>query len=141
VILLVGVDGSEHAARAVEWCARYAPLLDAEVVAVHAFDIPLYASPGVGYMPVAPLTDEDRGELHETVEREWCRALTDAGVRVRVVIEDGPAATVLMEAARRERADLVVTGRRGRGGFRELLLGSTSHQLSHHLDCPLVVVP
>lgn len=31
--------------------------------------------------------------------------------------------------------------RRGRGGFGKLLLGSTSHHLSHHLDRPLVIVP
>ena len=31
--------------------------------------------------------------------------------------------------------------RRGRGGFAELLLGSTSHQLTHHVDRPLVIVP
>ena len=41
----------------------------------------------------------------------------------------------------RRDADLVVTGKRGRGGFAELLLGSTSHVLSHHLDRPLVIVP
>jgi nucleotide-binding universal stress UspA family protein len=46
-----------------------------------------------------------------------------------------------MQAARSEGAELVVTGRHGRGGFAELVLGSTSHELSHHLDRPLVIVP
>ena len=46
-----------------------------------------------------------------------------------------------MQAAKTEKADLVVTGKRGRGGFAELILGSTSHVLSHHLDRPLVIVP
>jgi nucleotide-binding universal stress UspA family protein len=48
---------------------------------------------------------------------------------------------MLIEIARTEGAELVVTGRRGRGGFAELLLGSTSHQLTHHVDRPLVIVP
>jgi nucleotide-binding universal stress UspA family protein len=47
----------------------------------------------------------------------------------------------LMEVAHRENADLIVTGRRGRGGFAELLLGSTSHALTHHAALPIVIVP
>jgi nucleotide-binding universal stress UspA family protein len=38
-------------------------------------------------------------------------------------------------------ADMVVCGRRGRGGVAEMLLGSTSHELSHHVRVPLVIVP
>jgi nucleotide-binding universal stress UspA family protein len=57
------------------------------------------------------------------------------------LVVDGEPAPALMEAARTEGAALVVTGRRGHGGFKALLLGSTSHHLSHHLDRPLVIVP
>src|SRR4051794_533829 len=40
--IVVGVDGSDHSLRAVKWCAEYAQLLDAEVIAVHAIDMPVY---------------------------------------------------------------------------------------------------
>ncbi|HET9728767.1 MAG TPA: universal stress protein [Acidimicrobiia bacterium] len=139
--ILVGVDGSEASEKAVEWCAQYAPKLGAEVVVVHAIDIPVYAAPGVGYLPLPALSDDDRAQLTDTVRTVWCAALSSAGVKYRVEIVDGPPATVLIQAARAEDAALVVTGRRGRGGFAELLLGSTSHQLSHHLERPLVIVP
>ena len=139
--IVVGVDGSEHSARALAWCAKYAAALDADVVAVHAIEIPVFATPGVGYVPVPALNDRDREELAEVVRREWRAVLGDAAVPFRVVISDGSPAQVVIDVARKEDADLVVTGRRGRGGFAELLLGSTSHQLSHHLDRPLVIVP
>lgn len=139
--IVVAVDGSEHARRAVEWCARYAPALGAEVVAVHAVETPVYALPTMAYVAAPPLTDEDREALHRTIAQEWCGPLADAGVAFRVVTAEGPPAPVIIEVAQREDADLVVTGRRGRGGFAELVLGSTSHSLTHHLPRPLLIVP
>jgi nucleotide-binding universal stress UspA family protein len=143
--IIVGVDGSEPAQRAVAWCATYAGKLDAEVVALYALDFPVTTESGFGFAPIpvpipAP-TAAERAHLHEVIERDWCAALTTAGVKFRVVVAEGEAASAIIAAADHERADLVVTGRRGRGGFAELLLGSTSHHLSHHLDRPLVIVP
>jgi nucleotide-binding universal stress UspA family protein len=50
--IIVGVDGSAHSARAVQWCADHAAALDAEVVAVHALDVPMYIGAGVEYRGV-----------------------------------------------------------------------------------------
>jgi nucleotide-binding universal stress UspA family protein len=139
--IVVGVDGSEHSARAVAWCAQNAPALDAEVVAIHALETPVYAAPGMLSLPYPPLGQEQRDELRDVVSRDWCKALADAGVPYRALLVEGSPTIVLIDAARAENAALVVVGRRGRGGFAELVLGSTSHQLTHHLDRPLVIVP
>lgn len=139
--IVVGVDGSEHARRAVEWCAEHAAGFGAEVVAVHAIEMPVYAAPTMAYVPIPPMNDDDRRALQAVVHDEWCAALVEAHTPFRAVVTDGSPAVVLMETARAEDAMLVVTGRRGRGGFSELLLGSTSHSLTHHLDRPLVIVP
>jgi nucleotide-binding universal stress UspA family protein len=60
-------------------------------------------------------------------------------VRIERVLVSGSAADAILNAA--ERADAVVVGSRGVGGFRGLLLGSVSHQVAHHAACPVVVVP
>jgi nucleotide-binding universal stress UspA family protein len=63
-----------------------------------------------------------------------------AGVDVeRVVIDDRHPAEALVEAS--NDADLLVVGSRGRGGFKQLLLGSVSHAVVLHATCPVVVVP
>jgi nucleotide-binding universal stress UspA family protein len=139
--ILVGVDGSEHAGRAVEWCAAHATALHAEVLAVHVVDIPAYVTPHTVYFPAPVLSAEQREELRDLATREWCAPLGKANLPFRVVVVDGNPALALMQTAKIEHADLVVVGRRGRGGFAELVLGSTSHALIHHLDRPLVVVP
>jgi nucleotide-binding universal stress UspA family protein len=139
--IIVGVDGSPESARAVEWCAAHAASMDAEVVAVHSIELPIYAASGFGAVPLPIPTEPDREALREVVQSEWCAPMGNAKVRYRVVITEGAPAPAIMAIAEKEGADLVVSGRRGRGGFAELLLGSTSHQLSHHLDRPLVIVP
>jgi nucleotide-binding universal stress UspA family protein len=140
-VIVVGVDGSDSAKRAVEWCARYGAALDATVVAVHALEIPVPASPTLGYVPTPPIADEAQEELRELMRTDWCAALDRAGVPFHAVIVEGSPVPSIIEVAQAENADLVVTGRRGRGGFAELILGSTSHSLTHHLDRPLVIVP
>lgn len=124
-----------------EWCAAHAAALDAEVVAVHAVEFPVYAASGFGAVPLPVPSEPDREALRELIQNEWCAPMGNAKVRFRVVVTDGAPAPAIMEVAEKEGADLVVTGRRGRGGFAELLLGSTSHQLAHHVNRPLVIVP
>jgi len=137
--IIVGVDGSASSERAVRWCAEHAAGLDAEVIAVHVSATPIYV--GKNELPIAPPSAEQQDALRDQVRQDWCKALIDAGVPHRVFLMHGSPATALMRAAAEEDAGLVVTGKRGRGGFGELLLGSTSHQLSHHLDRPLTIVP
>ena len=140
--IVAGVDGSEPANRAVAWCAKLAGALDAEVVVVHAIDMPVYRSvAGLRLPELSSPSPEYRAELSEHVTNVWCAALATANVSYRVAVMDGDPAFAIMKAAKTEQADLVVTGRRGRGGFAELVLGSTSYTLTHHLDRPLVIVP
>ncbi len=115
--------------------------MEAEVVAVYSIDIPVYAGSPFGYVPRPVPSEPDRDELRDVIQREWCAPLSEANVPFRVVLSDGKPAPAIIAVAKKEAADLVVTGRRGRGGFAELLLGSTSHALSHHLERPLLIVP
>ena len=139
--VIVGVDGSASSSRAVEWCAAHAQALGAEVIAVHSIEMPVYAASGFGAVPLPAACEPDHEAIRELMQHEWCASLTAAEVPFTTVVADGSAAGSIIAVAEREHADLVITGRRGLGGFKELLLGSTSHELSHHLGCPLVIVP
>jgi nucleotide-binding universal stress UspA family protein len=137
--LVVGVDGSEAATRAVQWCAEHAAAFGAEVVVVHAVDFPVYAV--LGPYPIRGLTEQQRDDLRDVCTRDWCKPLADAGVKHRVELLEGPPAQSILQVAHDVDAQLIVTGRRGLGGFKEFVLGSTSHQLTHQADRPLVIVP
>ncbi len=134
--ILVGVDGSSNARRALEWAVLIGEQFDAEVVAVHA--IGLLAHLGEG--PPVP-SHSHLSEIKKVFESEWCAPLMASRVARRMLCMDGPPVMVLLDAAEREQAELIVVGSRGAGGFAELLLGSTSHQVAEHSRRPVLIVP
>ena len=143
--ILVGVDGSEGAERAVHWTAQLARDTGADVVAAHALSTPVFAdgfafAAGTDYEYWLRAWKELRSYTQQTMEQDWCQPLAEAGIVFRAVIADGgPEALIALTAS--VEADILVVGRRGRGGFAELVLGSFSHHLVHHCTRPVVVVP
>jgi nucleotide-binding universal stress UspA family protein len=131
--IVVGVDGSDEAKAALEWALDEAQLRGAEVKVINAY------FPDLSEVVVA---SHDRSATIEAEEllRKMVEPATAArpGIRVTTEAVEGRPAQVLIGAA--EGADLLVVGSRGRGGFRELLLGSVSQQCVHHAACPVLVV-
>ncbi len=130
--IVVGFDGSEHAAEAVRWALAFAG--DTAQVRV------------VAAVEVAPWVDEDlsRDRFGDEIEREE-QGINDAldlidpdGRAERSVVLQGPR-QALAEA--QEGADLVVVGTRGRGLITAGLVGSVSTWLLHDAALPVVVVP
>jgi len=136
--IVVGVDGSESAAAALKWAVRLAKGMGSQVTAVYAIDVPTYVPQPYG-TPIQ-FDDEWRAAMKADFENKWCKPLKVSGVRYRTVMEDGRAASVIAAVADRENADVVVIGRRGRGGVAELLLGSASHELVLHSKRPVLVI-
>lgn len=137
--IVVGLDGSDQALAALDWAVTLARPVGAEIVAVYAIPPPTYI--GYGYEMVPPSLDPEwRSEVTGEFEEKWCRALRESGLPHRMVVEDGRPATAIAQVADRVDADLVVVGRRGRGGIAELLLGSVSHELSHHCRRPVLLI-
>lgn len=139
--VVVGLDGSDGSRRALQWCIDHAGALDAEVVAVHTFSIPVMLVPERGMPELLVESDAVFREQIENELEQWCKPLRDAGTPHRSRIANGPAAKVLDDVATEEGAELIAVGRRGRGGFAELVLGSVSHQLSHHAHTPVLIIP
>lgn len=138
---MVGVDGSDHAFFALTWAARMAKGMGSEVIAVFAISPPVYLD--LGYASMSPPLEYDpqwRADIQKQFEQKWTEVLRESGVRYQTVTRDGRAASVLAQVADEASADIVLVGRRGRGGVRELLLGSVSHELVLHSKRPVLVI-
>ena len=133
--VVVGVDGSEPARRALLWAADEARRRQATLEIVHCWH------PRMG-LPLGPaVSSTDRASLeaaaHDVVAAAT-RAVEGRVPHTESIVVDAPAASTLLGAS--AGADLVVVGTRGHGGFAGLLLGSVSTQVLHHAQCPAVIV-
>jgi nucleotide-binding universal stress UspA family protein len=135
----VGVDGSEQAGAAIEFAFEEASLRHARLRVVHVWSHPASYGPGsmqpLVYDPQI-VAEEERRVLGESLA-VWREKYPDVEVVAEVV--HGRPVRILAGAS--ARADLLVVGTRGRGGFAGLLLGSVSHGLLHNAHAPLAVVP
>ena len=139
--IVVGIDGSAGSAAALSWATRLALATDAEVLAVHVIEPPRYNFSSIG-PPRTVLNEANwREAIRTELQATWCRPLVEAGAHHRVQVEEGRAGPCLAAIARRESADLIVTGRRGLTGMAELVLGSVSYYLTHHAPCPVAMMP
>jgi nucleotide-binding universal stress UspA family protein len=162
--IVVGVDASPNARRALVWAAAEARLRQAVLQVVHAYHAknlaaPVYfgsqhtydASVGAAGGPEPELSvsvhhreafeEAVRNQAHELLEAllgELGEAVSGVEVQ-QTVVEDRHPAEALVQLS--VDAELLVVGSRGRGGFSELLLGSVSHAAVLHAGCPVVVIP
>lgn len=132
--VLVGVDGSANAHRALAVAASIAQRFDLDLRVVHS----------VGLMSVIDgqhvPSEGHRDELDHLLRSAWCSGLSDTpGLRWSAELVDGSPAEVLTSVGADIAASFVVVGSRGVGG--EQVLGSTSHYVVHNCDRPVVVVP
>jgi nucleotide-binding universal stress UspA family protein len=134
--VVVGVDGSEPAAAALDWAVRQAGLENRQLTVVHACGVP-----GV-MQDFEDIVANERGlrSVGRSIAREAVAdaRLADPTTAVASVVTMGHPETVLLEAS--ETADLLVVGARGRGTVASALLGSVSATLARESRCPLVIV-
>ena len=138
--ILVGLDGSSGSSRALAWAIGLAKTLDAEILAAHVFQLIPSGIVAYGLTPVT-VPEEWVTDVRRLFENEWTAPLKNAGVRYRTIFDEGTPAQRLIGIANDEHVDLIVTGNRGLGGFRELVLGSVSQQLVLHAHVPVVIIP
>ncbi|MCD0442014.1 universal stress protein [Glycomyces sp. A-F 0318] len=134
--IVVGVDGSPAAAKALAWALGQAEATGADVEAVQAWEVPVMYGTG---MMVLPSGEDFEKAAKQSLDAAVGEAVRDRpGVRVETHAVAGHPAKTLLDMA--EDADLLVVGSRGHGGFVGTLVGSVSQYCVAHAKCPVVVV-
>lgn len=143
--ILVAVDGSSHADRAIDFAAEMAASFDARLTIVNVVPYVSTVPLALGsYAELEGLYADSRDVLEDAgdqiVAAAADRARKAGATNIETRVEFGSPAGAVCDAAEAIEADVVVMGRRGLGDFGGLFLGSVTHKVAHNADCTVVTV-
>ena len=143
--ILVALDGSKLADRALDFALDLATKFSAEVVLISVFEAPSVSllAPGMLFGPTNTIKYlEEVKVFHEKVLSEAIKKARKFKPKLKVSkkLLKGRAADKIVETAKEGGFDLIVIGNRGLGGIKRFLLGSVSDRVADEAHCPVLIV-
>jgi nucleotide-binding universal stress UspA family protein len=138
--IIVGVDGSGHSQRALEWAMKEAAIRQVPLTVLTVHEAIRGYFSGMAVYPDDPARTEEARKAAQAETDEVLAKLDGPhpdSVTVRAV--HGFPVEELINAGKD--ADMIVLGSRGAGGFTRLMMGSTADQVARHAHCPVLIVP
>lgn len=137
--IVVGFDESDASMQAATWAIAEAERRGAELLVVQAWQYPALQAAAISIGNVLPPAGMMTDATQEALDDAMGRIETPEGLQIQTLAVEGSASHVLIAEA--AKADLLIIGARGSGGFAGLTLGSTANRALVHSPVPVVVVP
>jgi nucleotide-binding universal stress UspA family protein len=137
--ILVPLDGSELAKKALDQAEQLAKTFNAEIILLQVVPfMPIYGSPEL----VTPLiVDEKQKESVERYLNNLAEELKGKGLRVTSMVKTGQQVAVeIIDFAKESGADLIVMCTHGRSGFTRWVLGSVAHKVVTRAETPILLI-
>jgi nucleotide-binding universal stress UspA family protein len=137
--ILVPLDFSAASRRALDQAVEVALRFDASIHLIHVCDRPAIMAAAMDGYSVSP--SEWRQQLGENAEAQLADIARGVrGVRVSTAVQFGRPATVIVETAASEDADLIVMGTHGHGAMMRVVLGSVAERVVRWAPCAVLTV-
>lgn len=142
VNILVAIDGSTYAAKALDYAVGLAEKFSSKISLVHVVPTMTAISPKLGASSSNYMKDmrADLGEEGRNILAEGENTVKVSNVDVETILKHGDAADELIEAADELKADLIVVGERGLGSGGTFPLGSIACKVSQYAKCPVLII-
>jgi len=138
--IIVGVDGSGHSQRALEFAMREAAVRQVPLTVITVSEAVRGYYSSMAVYADDPVRTEDSRKLAQAETDEVLARLDEPRpASVTVTAVHGFPVEELISAGRD--ADMIVVGSRGAGGFTRLMMGSVADQVAQHAHCPVLIVP
>jgi universal stress protein A len=139
--ILFATDFSRASERALEAAFELAKENGAELLVAHAYQLPAMLPTDISVSPA--IYDELDTSLREGVRKRLETIVEEAheqGINARPLILSGSPYDAIADAAREDKADLLVLGTHGRTGAPRFLLGSVASRVISTAPCPVMTV-
>jgi nucleotide-binding universal stress UspA family protein len=143
--MLVAIDGSEHAAHALNYALDLAENYSSTVVIINVYHrvyIPYSADFDVPTLELSEKLTEAEKKQHQTLLSETLKNAKKKKPTLNITTKlvKGRPADKIIETAKEGDFNLVVIGSRGLDGIKQLLLGSVSDRVADQAPCPVLIV-
>jgi len=148
--ILVPLDGSEHSLKALDVAIQMAQKFGGKITLVHVYSVDVVGiipEPGMATAGIPIMSAPDISRFVEIARKIGNRILEDGEKRVKAgkvevnkLLEEGHTVQEIIRVSKEGNYELIVIGARGISRIREMLLGSVSEGVMHHVTCPVLVV-
>jgi nucleotide-binding universal stress UspA family protein len=149
--ILVPLDNSGHSSRALDVAIQICRKFDGRITLMHVYSVsvvPVSVPEPYAFTSSVPVVPPAYVSKLAEASREAGRKLLEEGrkkaeaekVEVRTKLEEGHAVQQIVKASKEGNFDLIVMGARGVSHVREMLLGSTTDGVMHHVACPVLII-
>ncbi len=137
--LLIPIDGSEHALRAVDWVIKQLPEWKVAPT-IHLLNVQPSLHGDIGrFVSAAQLESYHRDEGNKALGPAL-EKMQAAGVSAQPHVRIGESATLIQEFATEKSCAQIIIGTRGHSGLTGMLLGSVATKLAHLATIPVILV-
>jgi nucleotide-binding universal stress UspA family protein len=144
--ILVPLDGSPLAEKALRVAAQMARATDGTIVILRVIGVPTTYTPYIYGADMAqnPQLAQDMVDLEQDTAEKYLKDIASvdllAGIQVDSTIIAGSAGISILDTAQEEKADVIVMCSRGETGFKRFALGSVAQYVSRHSSIPVLVI-
>ncbi len=133
--ILVAIDGSESARKAFTKALFLAQKCNSKLDLVHVVSCELGGDSATTFELIEQLQKKAK-----IILEEYRQEAIKKKIPIEVLLKQGDPAQIIIEIANSQNYDLIITGSRGMSAFKELLVGSVTLKVIHHVQCPVMVV-
>jgi len=137
--ILVPLDGSSLAERAIWHAEEIARGSDAEILLLQAVFVPVPVVPETALLTEGKVLEEVAKGAGDYLDRIGSE-LRASGLKVRTILDERPPAEAILHTADHEEADLIVMSTHGRSGLSRLMLGSIAESVLRHTHRTIMFV-
>ena len=141
--ILVAVDGSEHAYKALDVAGDLAEKYGASLLVSHIIVKPVIPSyfEGLAVEKAEQIYKTLGSEIAEKIFAECEARLGDRSLNsMKTAVAEGEPARAITDLAEKEAVDLIAMGTRGLSGIRDVVIGSVAHKVTILSRCPVITV-